>query len=128
MEAISAIRNMEGRHAVSNREQSQETPEPHWEGVKSNRSAQDASGLGASKHQAQAGLETTKRVAEAMDQYVRSVQSELEIRIHEETGKVLVKVISHETGEVIREIPPEEMIELAKKMEEMTGGLLRTEA
>ena len=76
----------------------------------------------------QANEDTTKRVAEAMDQYVRSVQSDLQISIHDETGKIVVRVISQETGEVIREIPSEEMLKLAQKMEEMTGGLLQTTA
>jgi len=73
----------------------------------------------------QADEETVKRIAEAMDNYVRSIQSDLEIKIHQETGTVLVKVVSHETGEVIREIPPEALIELAEKMEEMTGVLFQ---
>ncbi|HDR14137.1 MAG TPA: flagellar biosynthesis protein FlaG, partial [Desulfobacteraceae bacterium] len=34
-----------------------------------------------------------------------------------------VRVLSRESGEVIREIPPEEMLNLAAKMEEMTGAL-----
>ena len=64
-----------------------------------------------------------KRVAEAMDKYVRSTQHDLEIKIHEGTGRILIKVVSQETGEVIREIPPEEMLDLAVKMEEMAGVL-----
>jgi flagellar protein FlaG len=67
--------------------------------------------------------EMMKRVAEAMDQYVRSTQHDLEIKIHEGTGRILIKVVSQETGEVIREIPPEEMLDLAVKMEEMAGVL-----
>jgi flagellar protein FlaG len=67
--------------------------------------------------------EMMKRVAEAMDKYMRSTQNNLEIKIHEGTGRILIKVVSRETGEVIREIPPEEMLDLAVKMEEMAGVL-----
>jgi flagellar protein FlaG len=74
------------------------------------------------------GGETTRRVAEAMDRYVRSMQNELEIKVDDESGKIVVKVISNDTGEVIREIPSEEMLKLAAKMEEMAGLLLRATA
>jgi flagellar protein FlaG len=72
---------------------------------------------------AQSTEDMMKRVAEAMDKYVRSTQNNLEIKIHEGTGRILIKVVSQETGEVIREIPPEEMLDLAVKMEEMAGVL-----
>jgi flagellar protein FlaG len=64
------------------------------------------------------------RIAEAMDNYVRSVKRELKIQVHSETGNIMVKVISQENGKVIREIPPKELLDLAAKMEEMTGTLL----
>ena len=87
--------------------------------------APDTAGKKSVTQQIQAGEETVRRIAEAMDSYVRSIQNDLEIRIHEDTGTVMVKVISHETGEVIREIPPEELIDLAAKMEEMMGVLFQ---
>ena len=40
----------------------------------------------------------------------------------------MVKVISEEDGKVIREIPPKELLDLAAKMEEMTGALLNENA
>jgi uncharacterized FlaG/YvyC family protein len=64
------------------------------------------------------------RIAEAMDNYVRSVKRELKIQVHSETGDIMVKVISQESGKVIREIPPKELLDLAARMEEMTGTLL----
>lgn len=63
------------------------------------------------------------RIAEAMDSYVRSVQRDLKIQVHSATGKIIVKVISEESGKVIREIPPKEMLDLAAKMEKMIGAL-----
>ena len=33
-------------------------------------------------------------------------------------------MINKETGKVIRQIPPEEMLKIAKRMEEMSGILL----
>lgn len=64
-----------------------------------------------------------KRIAEVMESYVRSMQRDLKIQVHGETGTIMVKVISEESGKVIREIPPKELLDLAAKMEEMTGAL-----
>lgn len=69
-----------------------------------------------------------ERIAEAMDQYVRSVQRGLKIQVHSATGNIMVKVISEEDGRVIREIPPKELLDLAAKMEKMTGTIFNESA
>lgn len=64
-----------------------------------------------------------ENIAQALDQYMKSTQKDLEIQIHEATGNIIVKVLSKEDGKVLREIPPEKMLNLAAKMEEMAGIL-----
>lgn len=68
--------------------------------------------------------EKIQRIAEAMDNYVKSVQRDLSIRVDHDSEQVVVKVLSRETGEVIREIPSEEVLRLAARMEEMAGVFL----
>lgn len=63
------------------------------------------------------------RIAETMDSYVQSIQRDLKIQVHEKTGNIMVKVTSKESGKVIREIPPKELLDLAARIEEMTGIL-----
>ena len=67
--------------------------------------------------------EKIQKIAEAMDSYVSSIQRELQIQVHQETGDIVVKVISKEDGKTIREIPPEEILNLAARMEELSGIL-----
>lgn len=43
---------------------------------------------------------------------------------HEETKRVSITVIDKETNEVIREIPPEETLEMVEKMWELAGILV----
>ena len=64
-----------------------------------------------------------ENIAQALDQYMKSMQKDLKIQVHEATGHIIVKVLSKEDGKVLREIPPEKMLNLAAKMEEMTGIL-----
>jgi flagellar protein FlaG len=67
--------------------------------------------------------EKVERLAQVMDDYVRSSQRSLKIQVHSGTGRTIVRVISKEDGRTIREIPPEQLLNLAARMEEMIGGL-----
>ncbi|HHY78507.1 MAG TPA: flagellar protein FlaG, partial [Clostridiales bacterium] len=44
-----------------------------------------------------------------------------EYSIHEATKQIMVKVIDKETDEVIREIPPEKILNMVAKMWEIAG-------
>ena len=44
-----------------------------------------------------------------------------EISIHEGTNAVMVKVIDQNTDEIIREIPPEKILDMVAKLWEMAG-------
>ena len=72
--------------------------------------------------------EKIQKIAEAMDSYVSSIQRELQIQVHGKTGNIMVKVISKEDGKTIREIPPEELLNLAARMEELSGVLFNRNA
>jgi len=67
--------------------------------------------------------ETIERIAQVMDDYVKSSQRSLKIQVDRRTGETIVKVISKEDGRTIREIPPEQLRALAVKMKEMAGFL-----
>ena len=62
-----------------------------------------------------------QRVSELMNDYIQSLQKNIKIQVNNETGDIMVKVISKEDGKVIREIPSEEMLTLAARMEEISG-------
>ena len=66
--------------------------------------------------------EKIQRVSELMNDYIQSLQKNITIQVNNETGDIMVKVISEEDGKVIREIPSEEMLALAAKMEEISGA------
>ena len=69
-----------------------------------------------------------ERIAQALDNYVRSIQRDLKIQVHSGTGKIMVEVISEEDGKVIREIPPKELLDLAAKIEQMAGTIFNESA
>ncbi|MEI2283224.1 flagellar protein FlaG [Paenibacillus polysaccharolyticus] len=62
-----------------------------------------------------------------IEQAVKSLQgpqTTLEISIHEKTHDIMVKVLNKDTGELIREIPPEKTLDLVAKMMEIAGILV----
>jgi flagellar protein FlaG len=64
-----------------------------------------------------------ERVAQAMDEYVKSNARGLSIQVNQGTGDIMVRVIAKEDGRTIREIPSRELLNLAARMEEMIGVL-----
>lgn len=45
----------------------------------------------------------------------------LDINFHDKTHQIMVKVLDKETGEVIREVPPEKIVDLVATMMEISG-------
>jgi flagellar protein FlaG len=82
----------------------------------------------ASRPPSEVASEKIDHIARALLNYVRSVQTELSIEVHRGTGKIMVQVISKSDGKVIREIPAEELLDLAAKMEEVVGVIFNKSA
>ena len=51
-------------------------------------------------------------------------RTKCEFSYHEETKRVSIKVIDEDTKEVIREIPPEETLDMVQRVWELAGILV----
>lgn len=77
----------------------------------------------------QASREQIQRAVEQMRKSLsESSSSNLKFSIDDETGQTIVRVTDIKTGELIRQIPSEELVELAKSLDRMQGKLLRQQA
>jgi len=56
------------------------------------------------------------------------VANGLNFSIDDSTGKSIVRITDGETGELIRQIPSEEILDIAESLDRMQGLLLRQEA
>lgn len=72
--------------------------------------------------------EELQRAVDAMNEFVRSLNSALEFSIDEETGKTVVKVVDMATEQVIRQIPSEETLAIAKALDKLKGLLIQQQA
>ncbi len=55
---------------------------------------------------------------------MKSRRTRCEFNYHEETKRVSIKVFDNETEEVIREIPPEEALDMVERIWELAGLLI----
>lgn len=66
--------------------------------------------------------ELQSAVKEIQD-FVQSLQRNLEFSVDDSTGTVVVKVVARDSGEVIRQIPSETALELAKSLHDVNSLL-----
>lgn len=69
----------------------------------------------------------SRRLKSAVDHAnttMKHAKTKCEFSYHEETKRVSIKVIDQDTKEVIKEIPPEETLEMIAKMWELAGILV----
>ncbi|MBB6094207.1 flagellar protein FlaG [Povalibacter uvarum] len=65
-----------------------------------------------------------RAAAQQIDSYLKSVGRQVEFRVDDDTGTTVVTVRETATGEVIRQIPNEEVLQLARRFEASSGALL----
>jgi len=61
------------------------------------------------------------KMIEKANKAITGATCRFEYSIHEGTKEIMVKVINKETQEVIREIPPEKILDMVAKMWELVG-------
>ncbi len=72
--------------------------------------------------------EQLEQAVEAVKKFVMPISSTLDFSIDEETGIRVVKVIDSSTQEVIRQIPSEEILQIARALDRLQGLLIRQKA
>lgn len=99
-------------------------PEPSDEGVILSPSW--LATLDPSKAKAEAEAKTKARTnvpleeaAKAFREFLKSLPADLRYSVDEETGTVVFKVINPVTNEVLRQYPPEELLEVARRLSQL---------
>lgn len=65
-----------------------------------------------------------EQIAERLESYIRSVSRSLEFKVDASSGRTIISVLDAETGDLIRQIPNEEVLRFAELAEEQTIVLL----
>lgn len=72
--------------------------------------------------------EQLQQVAEELSNTMSMMRKGLAFKVDETSGTHVVSVMDVDSGDVIRQIPSEEALELAAKLSEVAGLLMKTEA
>lgn len=85
-------------------------------------------GAGALEKQTAATQENVDQAVQQVNDMLQILSQKLEFSVDKETEAFVVTVVDKETKEVIRQIPSEEMLELAKTLDKLQGFLIRDKA
>lgn len=69
-----------------------------------------------------------EELVEQMQDSVKVMQRNLNFSIHDTTGTTVVKVMDASTGELIRQMPTEDALKLAERLDEMRSLLFEARA
>jgi flagellar protein FlaG len=65
--------------------------------------------------------EQVEQAVEDINDYLQSVGRDLSFAVDEDSGRTIITVIDSETQEVVRQIPPEELLNLALNLQDVGG-------
>jgi len=80
----------------------------------------------ASPAPARADVRDVKQGVQELNEGFKSLNIHLQFSIDDKTDSVVVKLIDSDTGEVLRQIPPEEILRLRAYYKEQQGFLINT--
>lgn len=84
--------------------------------------------VGEASAEKQGGMEKLRAAVEKIQEFVSSTASDIKFSIDEDSGRTVVRVIDRETQEVIRQIPSQEMLDLAQALDKLQGLLIKQKA
>ena len=64
-----------------------------------------------------------REVVKEMKDYVQSIERDLEFSVDEESGRTVITVKDSQTEEIIRQIPPEDLLYMLKSIQENNANL-----
>jgi flagellar protein FlaG len=64
----------------------------------------------------------------SVEEYIKPFNNRLEFNVDEDVGRVVVKVVDKETEEVLLQVPSEEMLAIAKALDNIKGLFVKQQA
>ena len=85
-------------------------------------------GSGSGQQQAAVNAQATpdqlKKMIAEMNKKINNTNEEAVFGVHEETNRIMIKILDKDTKEVIKEFPPEKTLDMIARIWEMAGILV----
>jgi len=65
-----------------------------------------------------------ENIIKEMNEFIQIFNPRIAFELDKETGKTVLKIIDAQTKEVIRQIPPEELLRISKRISELLGLII----
>jgi flagellar protein FlaG len=72
--------------------------------------------------------ESIEKIAADLQKFVQSMGRDLNFSVDETTGYHVVRVVDQSTGELIRQLPSDELLKLAREFEQLQNALVSQRA
>lgn len=92
-------------------------------------STQDSAGSNSSDHKDPSGnKQHVEQAVKDINDFFQTMRRSLQFKLDQDSGKMVVQIKDADTDEVIRQIPPEYVLKLAKQLGEVKGLLFEEKA
>ncbi len=68
--------------------------------------------------------EQAKKIAKGVDDFLKLIQTDLQVEIHQETKTPVFKIVRTDDNKVIKEVPPKVMLDIAVNIKNMVGSFV----
>lgn len=91
-------------------------------------SGEEQASRAAATEQTAASRDQVESAVSTIQEFVQSVRRNINFSVEDTSGRVVVKVTDSNSGDIIRQIPSEEALQLAESLEEVRSLLFKAEA
>ena len=125
-----SVRLQRGQPVVQNQNQPTNVVQQVQENTAPERHVAAASGQELPLDQAEerASVQQVESAVSKISDFVQNFQRDLQFSIDKDSDRLVVKVVDSETQEVIRQIPSEEMLRIARSLDSSESLILREQA
>lgn len=74
------------------------------------------------------GREQLTALAEEMNQTLKQINGNFSVSVDDATGVVVVRITDEDTGEVVKQIPPQQVLDVSVSVEKIVGLLVNDQA
>jgi flagellar protein FlaG len=85
-------------------------------------------GAAPTANESQLSLEKTRSMVADLNKTLEEVEGNYSVSVDDDTGLVVVRITDTETGDIIKQVPPEQVLEASVSLDKIIGLLVNDQA
>jgi flagellar protein FlaG len=91
-------------------------------------SAAETNGAAPTASESQLSLEKARSMVAEINKTLEEVEGNYSVSVDDDTGLVVVRITDTESGDIIKQVPPEQVLEASVSLEKIIGLLVNDQA